>query len=732
LRRRLENTVVAARGVAEAGARAALEALAAHHHEPYGHMKPEARALRNHLRARARQLGDVQNAKGELAIGHLVHECAYEHWHRMLFARFLAENHLLIDPVSKIAVSLEECEELANEEGVHTWELAARFAQAMLPQIFRVDDPLLKVALPTERRVALETLLAELPPAVFTAEDSLGWVYQFWQREAKDAANEGVKSGAKIDADTLPAVTQLFTEHYMVLFLLHNTVGAWWAGKQMATWPADKAKRLASEADCRAAVGLPGYTFEYLRFVKDEATGAWHPAAGTYPGWPKAAKDLKVLDPCCGSGHFLVAALELLVRLRMAEERLSPADAVAAVLRDNLFGLELDLRCTQIAAFNVALAAWRLAGKHMALPELHIACSGVGPNCSEEQWIKLAEAKLSASRRSASPTAPLLPAIGREPLKNGLRNLHAQFSKAPELGSLIDPTELPGDLIAADYETMLPFLADVMAEEAKGDSESFERAVAAQGMAKAAEILASEYTLVITNVPYRGRGDLNDTMKAFCEAKYSDAKPNLATVFVARILRWLAKGGTVGVVTPQEWLFLTSYRKFRERVLKESSWNLFVRMGEHAFESPAAAGAFAAMMVISNGKPLAPHLMGGIDVSAPRGQRPIYADEKAYLLRGDLSLTAQRTAAGRTITEVAVVEVESNGEDMLEREPVVSGCAADGSVKLVVQAEQLKNPDARILVASATRLKLLAEYASSIEGLSTGDSDRFVLCFWEL
>lgn len=647
LRRRLENTVVAARGEAEAGARAALEALAVSHHEPFSHMKPETRALRNHLRARARQLGDTQSAKGELTIDRLSHECAYEHWHRMLFARFLAENNLLIDPVSKVAVSLAECEELAKDEGVHTWELAARFAQAMLPQIFRVEDPLLKVALPTERRVELETLLANLPQAVFTADDSLGWVYQFWQRDAKDAANEGVKSGAKIDADTLPAVTQLFTEHYMVLFLLHNTIGAWWAGKQMATWPADKVQRLASEADCRAAVALPGYTFEYLRFVKDEASGAdgvRRPAAGTYPGWPKAAKDLKVLDPCCGSGHFLVATLELLVRLRMAEERLSPADAVAAVLRDNLFGLELDQRCTQIAAFNVALAAWKLAGsKHISLPDLHLACSGMAPNCTEDQWVKLAETRMSPGRRSASPTHALLPTHGREAIRSTLRDMHALFSKAPELGSLIDPTATAGTLGSADWETVKPFLADVMAEEAGtktgvsgvagGDSESYERAVAAQGMAKAAEILAGEYTLVITNVPYLGRGGQGDLLKAFAENEYPEAKSDLATVFVARMLKWVGRNqdaGTIAAVTPQNWLFLTSYKKLRERLLKERTWNMVARLGPGAFETIGGHVVNVALLTVSGGKPAKDQVMAGVEVSGAR-----LPSEKAALLRGE-------------------------------------------------------------------------------------------------
>jgi hypothetical protein len=722
----------------------------------------------------------------------------------------------------------------------------------MLPQIFRVDDPLLKVTLPTERRVALEGMLAELPPTVFTADDSLGWVYQFWQRDAKDAANDGVKSGAKIDADTLPAVTQLFTEHYMVLFLLHNTIGAWWAAKQISAWPQGKLDKYGSEAELRAAVALPGYTFDYLRFVKDEASigkgvGQWRPAAGAFPGWPRSAKELTVLDPSCGSGHFLVSVLELLARLRIAEEGLSAADAVNAVLKENLFGLELDQRCTQIAAFNVALAAWKLAGgKHIPLPDLHLACSGMGPNCTEDQWVKLAETCMSPGRRSASPTHALLPTHGREAIRSTLRDMHALFSKAPELGSLIDPTATAGTLGSADWETVKPFLADVMAEEAStkagatgGDSESYERAVAAQGMAKAAEILAGEYTLVITNVPYLGRGGQGDVIKAFCEKEYPEAKSDLATVFVARMLKWVGrdeKSGTIAAVTPQNWLFLTSYKKLRERLLKERTWNIVVRMGEHAFESSAAAGAFAAMMILSGGKPAKepPHVMAGIDVSAPRGQQPIYAAEKAALLRGEgtgsaaegedsaalqmdgnpfhaagnalqaggntlratrstlqpdrstlqtrgsalqadgrsLQLDGRplpttrrpadfvnggpgtahgapaRDAGGQSAAHGAQrpadgapamaplpadsPESDEGPEDQTPADPAADAGPADGSIKLVPQAEQLKNPDATILLSQSSGLPLLKDVCHTYQGIGTADAGFYIMKFWEV
>lgn len=150
LRRSLENTVRQARRIAEAGAQNAIEQLAVHHHEPWPSMTPEQRTLRNRLRAHGRQLGDRRDStRGGQAINQLTAECAYEHWHRMLFARFLAESNLLIEPESGMDITIEDCRELAREEGKDWLELASAFAQRMLPEIFRIDDPVLAVMLPS-------------------------------------------------------------------------------------------------------------------------------------------------------------------------------------------------------------------------------------------------------------------------------------------------------------------------------------------------------------------------------------------------------------------------------------------------------------------------------------------------------------------------------------------------------------------------------------------------------
>jgi len=475
LRKTLDGAVQAARRAAEGAARDALALLAVDKPEPYATMTLDQKRLRNSLRAKARQLGGGDGLQG---FGPLVEEVAYAQWHRMLFARFLAENGLLMHP-SGVAVTLAECAELAVEEGREgedAWNVAARYAGAMLPGIFRADDPEVHVHFAPEDHRALERILADLPAAVFTADDALGWVYQFWQTAQKKTVNA---SGKRIGAAELPPVTQLFTEHYMVRFLLENSLDAWWAARHSdspllrdytylryraaaAETPTDESPTsvspavnetpIASAGTASPPAGAPGgapyplgapassrHTIAATTLahpdrlpsaspilpndtdpdarqgaapgpadvpddVSPPASVVPHPtavdpscamrpqsqadhlqvlgvarripAAGAFLGWPARVAEVTVMDPCCGSGHFLVAAHEMLRRMRMEEEGLDAVAASDAVLRDNLFGLELDPRCTQIAAFALALAAWK-AGGYRELPLPNVACSGI-------------------------------------------------------------------------------------------------------------------------------------------------------------------------------------------------------------------------------------------------------------------------------------------------------------------------------------------------------------------
>lgn len=721
LRKQLEKAIVQAREHAELGAKKALESLAVHHHEPHSSMTPEQRKLRNRLRAHGRQFGDRRDEQGGQRIDRLLREVAYEHWHRMLFARFLAENELLIEPSNRVSVSLGDVDDLARERGLDPWSMAASFAQRMLPQIFRTDDPVLKVALPPETTQALQQLVLGLDASVFRADDALGWTYQFWQSAEKDAVNKRVTSGEKITGETLPAVTQLFTEHYMVQFLLHNTLGAWHAGKVLARHP-ELAANSRDEAELRAAVALPGYSFDYLRFVRDSEGAPWRPAAGTFAAWPRTASEIKMLDPCCGSGHFLVAGFELLAVLRQHEENLTSKDAGEAVLRDNLFGLELDARCVQIAAFALAMAAWRRMGAVTALPPLQVACCGVRPSGTKEQWLKLAEKAAAAGgmpgkRELFEKQDSLLSG----PVRNTLEDLYLLFQKAPELGSLIDPKQTVSRLFQADFTAIAPLVERVLTSEAVGE-EAQEQAVAAQGMAKAAAILGQTFTLVATNVPYRKSGDLGSVLKQFAEEHYSDSKTALETVFVSRIIKWLGDRGTAAMVTPQSWRFLKTYGGVRRRLLGDHTWSLLAALGPRAFETIGGEKVNVMLLVLSAGRAKDNQSIAGVEASPPKSPM-----EKAALLRGE----GNSAIGGKRDDPSDSNDVESEDDSGNEGEAKAVS-PIDGSVLCISQADQLKNPDARIILHRTGAGDLLSLSAKCYQGTATQDDDRARRGFFEL
>jgi len=659
LRRQLENSIKQARTIAEDGAHKALETLAVHEPDPYQHMDEGQRDLRRKLRAQARQLGDGESrAKpGAYEIKHLVEKLAYDQWHRLLFARFLLENNLLISPEHGVSVTLDDCEELAPSLGLKdAWAVAARFAAGELPEIFRADDPAGAVELPVEDRNPLIQLVTGLPVEVFTASDSLGWCYQFWQAERKDEVNA---AGNKIGADELPAVTQLFTEDYMVDFLLDNTLGAWHAGKALAAKPA-LAETAQSEEELRSAVALPGCPWKYLRFSQAE-DGKWRPAAGTFDGWPKTAKELTCLDPCMGSGHFVVAMFERLVALRLAEEKLDDSVAVATVIRDNLFGLEIDPRCTQIGAFNLALAAWRRVG-HCTLPLMNLACSGLAPNSKQEDWLKLAG--------------------DNDRLRNGMDRLYQLFKDAPVLGSLINPRLSAEDMFVADYHELQPLLEKALARETKDDT-AHEMVVTARGIATAAEILAGQFTLIATNVPYLGRRKQNEVLKDYCERVHPEAKADLATCFVERCLALCANGGSASLLAPQNWLFLSTFERLRKKSLRNTKWDFACRMGSKAFQTPMYDF--------------------GVVLHSFSARRP---DKTSRLAGFDVGAALSPGAKALALPDCAF--------------------------SIVSQLDQLSNPDTAIVFEEPSKVPLLLNYADSLQGSGLADIIVFRKLFWEI
>ena len=346
------------------------------------------------------------------------------------------------------------------------------------------------------RPLPSSSILAGLPAEIFAADDALGWVYQFWQKDKKDEVNA---SERKIGGADLGPVTQLFTENYMVRFLLENSLGAWWAARHPDS-PLVK-------------------DFDYLRFDDDG-----EPAAGSFEGWPDRVAEVTVMDPCCGSGHFLVEAFSMLWQMRAEEEGLAPVDAQDAVLRDNLFGLELDPRCVQIAMFAVALQAWKAGGGWRELPVPNIACSGIpvkAPSTSGRHSPVATSALRTRSCGCTSCSATPTPSAAsstrdarpRSAIPDGCRR-RSRTSTGTRSCPLAEQ--------AADGEGSRP---------SGGSARS-----RCAGIARLQTTCLARYTLVATNVPYLGAKQ-SDVFEAILRAILSRGWPDLATAFVAAISR---------------------------------------------------------------------------------------------------------------------------------------------------------------------------------------------------
>jgi hypothetical protein len=637
-RNALESAVKQARKISEIGASNALKAMAVNNPEPFTHMTAEQRSLRNNLRSKARLLGDELPANGAQRIDNLSYELAYETWHKMLFAKFLEANDLLIHTASGVAVSMEDCEELAkDEEFLDKWDAAANYASKMLPAIFRTDDPLMQITYATDERIKLEGIIDGLEGEIFTADDALGWVYQFWQSEAKTIINA---SGDKIDGAKLPAVTQLFTEPYMVHFLIDNTLGAWWVSRNPGVRPPVK--------------------FEYLRLLEDGS-----PAAGQFEGWPDKIAEITSLDPCMGSGHFVASLFPVFAALRMHEEGLSKEDATDKVISENLHGLELDARCTQISAFNLALTAWKFCGHYKELPEMNLACSGIAPKGKVEDWVKLV-GKVHADEK------------GR--MENGMRMLYEHFQLAPELGSLLDPSTIKADVFTASFNDLQPVLKKALENEA--DNEQLERGVMAAGIAKAGKILSKKYVLGITNVPYLGSNKMSPILYKYAEINYKNSKSDLATIFIERINKILVSNGVFAFVTPQNWMQIKNYEKFRETLINSISFNLLCNLGKKAFRT--AMYDFNVCLII---------------------------DSKSSPINNNCSIID--------------LDFSNNHEEKLE-------LLKTTKYSTLNQLDFNNNPLKRILFSESNKFDLISKIYDVAKGSVSGDKNHYVKGFWEV
>jgi hypothetical protein len=351
----------------------------------------------------------------------------------------------------------------------------------------------------------------------------IGWLYQFYISEKKDEVFAALKKGKKITAENIPAATQLFTPHWIVRYLVENSLGRLW----MLNHPESK---LAERMDYYIRPEDP--ETDFLRIASPE--------------------EIEICDPACGSGHMLTYAFDLLDAIY--EEQGYPAsDIPRLILENNLYGIEIDHRAGALAAFALTMKAREKYRRFLTTDKV------VQPNICVLENIHIEPDDLNA----------YINHVGRDLFPEPLQTVVNQFQEADNFGSLIRPAATD---VSASFEMLL---------KRKFDEDLFLGSVH-QKVLKAlnlADYLSSKYHVVVANPPYMGSKGMNGRLAVYVQENYELSKYDLFASFIDRSFELLRKNGFASLVTMQSWMFTHRYHAFRLNLYKECSIEAMCHMG---------------------------------------------------------------------------------------------------------------------------------------------------------
>jgi len=386
----------------------------------------------------------------------------------------------------------------------------------------------------------IRKLVAASDPEDWKEVEVLGWLYQFYISERKD---EVIARKSAVPTEDIPAATQLFTPHWIVRYLVENSLGRLW----LLNRPSSKLREYMPyyiEGESQA---------EFLKIAKPE--------------------DIRLLDPACGSGHMLTYAFDLL-SLMYQEEGYVAHEIPALILRHNLRGLEICPRAAQLAALALVLKAREKSSRFLQCGNL------VTPRVLALQNIRFNEGELRHYIAALD-----LGDLFNEPM---IRLLH-QFEEATTFGSLIQPSLEDSGITYARNA--------IAARELGGQLFLRDTHLRVLRVLEQAEYLSVRYHVIVANPPYMGTKGMNGQIKIFIKRHFEDYKTDLFAAFVVRCLHSVLPDGQLGFMTPFVWMFLSSFEQLRRTLLTTCSISSLVQPEYHAFfESayvPVCAFTFA-------------------------------------------------------------------------------------------------------------------------------------------
>ncbi|HCF1762885.1 TPA: BREX-1 system adenine-specific DNA-methyltransferase PglX [Pseudomonas aeruginosa] len=398
-----------------------------------------------------------------------------------------------------------------------------------MPFLFERIDDFTELLMPDDllsgNSILAYTREAMTPDACEDVE-VIGWLYQFYISEKKDAVFEGLKKNQKITPENIPAATQLFTPHWIVRHLVDNSLGRLWLLNRPNS-------RLAEQMEYYIPPEKP--ESDFLKITGPE--------------------DIKVCDPACGSGHMLTYAFDLLY-VMYEEEGYDPADIPEKILTHNLFGIELDERAGELAAFALTMKA--------RARQRRFFNKGVEPNITVLEKVIFSSEELDE----------YIGFVGRDLFTYGLRETLQQFSEVDNFGSLIVPK--------------VANVADVLATlESKDMSSNLflaETHKKVLSVLRMAEALSPRYAVVVANPPYMGGKGMNPRLGAWLKENYEPVKTDLFSAFVVRNLELALPKGQLGFMTPFVWMFISSYEKLRAILIDRKTITSLIQLEYSGFD----------------------------------------------------------------------------------------------------------------------------------------------------
>ncbi|WP_032406942.1 BREX-1 system adenine-specific DNA-methyltransferase PglX [Rhodococcoides fascians] len=399
------------------------------------------------------------------------------------------------------------------------FERAGDFTELLIPANLLADESVLNRA--------TKVLTSDVCQDV----EVIGWLYQFYISERKDEVFAGFKKNKKAGADEIPAATQLFTPHWIVRYLVENSLGRLWMLNRPNSRLIDQMEYYIAPVDVET---------DFLKIDSPE--------------------ELKVIDPACGSGHMLTYAFDLLWAI-YEDEGYAPSQIPGLILTNNLYGTEIDPRAGALAAFALTMKA--------RARQRTFFNNQVEPNVCVIDPISFDLNEIDILLSSGDDRQEQI-------------SFWNQFADADTFGSLIEPNADQTSELARNLETL----------DDSGDLFNADVICRAERVVRQAEFLATTYAVVITNPPYMGTGNMSGSLSLWLKANYPSTRFDLMTAFMARALSLCLKGGVVGMINLPSWMFLSSYITMRSELLKRACIASMLHLGRGVFGSDFGSVAF--------------------------------------------------------------------------------------------------------------------------------------------